>query len=137
MLAEVRFQRRDLVLRLREARAEDGRRAVLNQFKQGMSAPEWEVEDYEWRPTFLPAMRARRLEKERRPMGAYIAGYVNAIAELEQPKRALAAIDDAPRCRAFREAARRLGASHALVRPSPAICDARHPHRALLRRSLL
>lgn len=117
MVAEVRFQRRDLVLKLRDARAEENRRAVLNQFKQGMSAPEWDVEDYEWRPTFLPAMRARPLETEDVERLRSVAGYVNAIAELEQPKRALAALDDACRCEAYHGAARAIlpSARHVLV----------------------
>jgi stress-induced-phosphoprotein 1 len=41
-------ERRGLMLRLRAARREDQKLAMLNQFKQSMSAPDWELEDLEW-----------------------------------------------------------------------------------------
>ena len=41
-------ERRRLVLRLRAARQADQRLAMLNQFKQSMAAPDWELEDLEW-----------------------------------------------------------------------------------------
>lgn len=41
-------ERRSLVLKLREARHADQRLLMLNQFKQSMTAPDWELEDLEW-----------------------------------------------------------------------------------------
>lgn len=41
-------ERRSLVLKLRAARRDDQRLAMLNQFKQSMTAPDWELEDLEW-----------------------------------------------------------------------------------------
>lgn len=47
--------RRSLVLKLRAARREDQKLAMLNQFKQSMTAPDWDLEDLEWwvLPPFL------------------------------------------------------------------------------------
>ena len=42
-------ERRSLTLKLRAARQSDQRLAMLNQFKQSMTAPpDWELEDLEW-----------------------------------------------------------------------------------------
>lgn len=41
-------ERRRLVLRLRAARQADQRQSMLNQFRQSMTAPDWELEDLEW-----------------------------------------------------------------------------------------
>lgn len=41
-------ERRNLVLKLRAARREDQKLCMLNQFKQSMAAPDWELEDLEW-----------------------------------------------------------------------------------------
>ena len=43
-----RGARRDLAHRLKEARRCDARDAILTQWKQTMSGPEWEASDYEW-----------------------------------------------------------------------------------------
>lgn len=40
--------RRDFALKLRDARRHDSRLSMLNQFKQSMAAPDWEIDDYEW-----------------------------------------------------------------------------------------
>lgn len=41
-------ERRSLVLKLRAARKEDQKLAMMNQFKQSMAAPDWELDDLEW-----------------------------------------------------------------------------------------
>ena len=41
-------ERRSLLLKVRAARQEDQRLVMLNQFKQSMTAPDWELEDLEW-----------------------------------------------------------------------------------------
>ena len=41
-------ERHSLVLKLRAARREDQKLVMLNQFKQSMTAPDWELEDLEW-----------------------------------------------------------------------------------------
>lgn len=46
--AQAATERRGLVAKLRAARQADRRLAQLNQFKQAMSAPDWELEDLEW-----------------------------------------------------------------------------------------
>ena len=115
MLREVSFERRDLVLKLRDARRNEHRQAILNQFKQSMSAPEWEIEDYEWRPTFLPAMRSRPVDAVKfnaNSTAGYMTGYINAIAELEHPKKALEILDDAQRCAAYRHALSEMLGAH-------------------------
>lgn len=46
--AQAGTERRDIVLKLRQARREDQKLAMLNQFKQSMVGPDWELEDLEW-----------------------------------------------------------------------------------------
>jgi tetratricopeptide (TPR) repeat protein len=47
-LAAAATERRRLVLQLRAARQADQRLVMMNQFKQSMTAPDWELEDLEW-----------------------------------------------------------------------------------------
>ena len=47
--AQVAMARRDLALRLRDARRADRRLETVAQFKQAMTAPDWEIDDYDWR----------------------------------------------------------------------------------------
>ena len=64
-VTQVEATRRDLAHRLRDARRADARGAILTQWKQTMSGPEWDVEDYEWRRggavrfLFMTRVRAR------------------------------------------------------------------------------
>ena len=53
--------RRDLALKLREARRQDSRLSMLNQYKQSMSAPDWEIDDYEWCAIGLQFLQAAAL----------------------------------------------------------------------------
>jgi hypothetical protein len=49
-------------------------------------------DDYEWRPTFLPHMKLKRLEPRaffERPSNRLFAAFAARIAVLDQPKRAL------------------------------------------------
>lgn len=46
--AQADTERRGVVARLRAARRADQRLAMLNQFKQSMVGPDWELEDLEW-----------------------------------------------------------------------------------------
>ena len=46
--AQADTERRGVVARLRAARRQDTQLAMLNQFKQSMTGPDWEVEDLEW-----------------------------------------------------------------------------------------
>lgn len=48
MNAAAAVERHNLVLKLRHARHKDQRLQMLNQFKQSMTAPDWELEDLEW-----------------------------------------------------------------------------------------
>ena len=101
-IAQVEATRRDLALRLREARRADDRAAVLAQWKQTMSGPEWDAEDYEWRPTFLPLMRTRKADRRRfesDPRRAGLLRFAASVAELDTPKRSLASLDDCDRLR--------------------------------------
>lgn len=65
VVAQVESQRRDLAQRLRCARRADARENILSAWRQQNSGYEWDVEDYEWRPTYLPLMRARVADKNR------------------------------------------------------------------------
>ena len=40
--------RRDLAQRLRDARRADRRLETVAQYKQAMTAPDWEMDDYDW-----------------------------------------------------------------------------------------
>lgn len=46
--AHVATVSRDLAKRLQAARASDRAAAALNQVKQSMAAPDWEIDDFEW-----------------------------------------------------------------------------------------
>ena len=185
--------RRDLALRLRDARRADRRLETVAQFKQAMAAPDWEMDDYDWcvqtpacpgsdhlasdgvfhmcqamkaigevccpdstsskeesigsvtcwclvadssvlplleplcqkeylffanlryvqslsrRPTFLPSMklkppRAGWMEKDHRR--GMLAAYLNALADLAGPKRALPMLRDVARIDAYSAAIR-------------------------------
>ena len=63
--AETKAARRDLAYKLRQARTNDRRQEMENQWKQTMSGPDWDLEDYEWRPTFIPQMCMRKLGADR------------------------------------------------------------------------
>ena len=56
---EMRSQRRQIALQLRDARRSDRIAFLQRQFSSGISTFDWEPEDYEWRPTFLPTMKRR------------------------------------------------------------------------------
>ncbi|KAI8466876.1 MAG: hypothetical protein J3K34DRAFT_460671 [Monoraphidium minutum] len=108
----------------RRAREAGARRALVAQLEQGMAGAEWEVEDWEWRPTWLPAMA--RLEgaagregtgldggatlaaplvdgpgrgcsaaaEELRDNTCLLAGLSHALADLDAPSRAVALARD-------------------------------------------
>eukprot|EP00854_Cymbomonas_tetramitiformis_P027859 gene27859-34418_t len=108
---QTKMQRRGIVLKLREARRSDNREIMLTQWRQSMTGPDWEAEDYEWRPTFLPGMRLRPIDKEvfeSDPKRKMIVGYAAALAELDEPKRALGTLVDTARVNAFTEAVTRV-----------------------------
>ena len=107
LVAEALAARRDLAYRLREARAQDRRTEMENQWKQTMSGPDWDAEDYEWRPTFLPQMCTRKLDPSRfelDPGRQNIIKYAVSLSELAAPKRALKILDDNVRIAAYTDA---------------------------------
>ena len=57
------------------------------------------------RPTFMPAMKLKQLDRSATLSGsasrATVANFVNALADLDGPKRALAILDDTARLEAF------------------------------------
>ena len=86
---EERSLRRDLALRLRKARREDRNQETINQWKQTLGGPDWDVEDYAWRPTFLPIARSKKIDYERfmdDPRKRGIVNYAVGLAELSSPK---------------------------------------------------
>ena len=105
---ELAATRRELVLKLRDARREDRIAFMEWQFSQGLSSPEHEPEDYEWRPTFMPSMKLRppppgalgRMERKMKGLRNYVA----VLGELDQPKAALRLAQDATRLGAFERA---------------------------------
>ena len=111
IIAQVESQRRDLAKRLRDARAVDAKEAIMSAWRQQNGGYEWEPEDYEWRPTYLPLMRSRRADKrrfikdDRRNVALNFAA---ATAELDAPKRTLLALGDRSRLDAYADAAVRV-----------------------------
>ena len=85
--------RRDLVLRLREARRKEVHLQMMNQYKQAMQSPDFEMEDFDWRPTFFPRARLKvqrdAASVKARPYARAIMNYCKALADLESPRRDL------------------------------------------------
>jgi hypothetical protein len=105
--AQTAAECRSLVLNLRAARAADRRLAMLNQFKQSMVGPEWELDDLDWRPTFLPAMKLRRTDVAavaRDPRKRLLLSFLHSLADLAHPKQALPILTDSPRLEAYERA---------------------------------
>ena len=102
---EVDAARRNLVLKLRDARREDRVAYMRWQFSQGLASPEHEPEDYEWRPTFLPSMKLRPpSERALRRNERHLRGmrnFVSMLGELDQPKSALRLCQDPVRLSVF------------------------------------
>jgi hypothetical protein len=130
-------------VKLRGARRADARLAALNQVKQSMAAPDWELDDAEWcavkfacrpthwplhrpghqhpevyssrgcrtdplhlgrRPTFRPSMKLHHQPPKTPEVAARratLATYVNALADLAAPKKAMAILSDTARLEAF------------------------------------
>ncbi|KAL4447971.1 hypothetical protein ABPG75_005190 [Micractinium tetrahymenae] len=102
--AQAACERRGIAAKLRAARRADQQLAQLNQFKQSMVGPDWELEDLEWRPTYLPAMRLKPLRPETAladPKRHLLTGYVSALADLSHPKQSLRTLEDLPRLQAY------------------------------------
>jgi len=85
--------RRDLVLKLREARRKEVHLQMMNQYKQAMQSPNFEIEDFDWRPTFFPRGRFRAQKNvesiKAKPYAKAVMNYCNALADLESPRRDL------------------------------------------------
>lgn len=100
-------ERRGLLLRLRDARKQDQALAMLNQFKQSMAAPDWELVDLEWRPTWTPSMRLAPISSQntkRSQQSLAILNFLTALSDLASPKAALRILADHTRFTAYREA---------------------------------
>lgn len=130
---------------LRALRERELHDALLSQWRQSMTAPDWRVkthavrlcelcaaetlhlptsrhayrdlDDYDWRPTFLPSMRSCALDATQffiKPCNRLFAAYAARVAVLEQPKRALRVLGrDDGRMPAFRDAVMRAAAGAA------------------------
>ena len=120
MNAAAAVERHNLVAKLRNARHEDQKLSMLNQFKQSMTAPDWELEDLEWRPTWthdlrtLPIVAREWIATE--PKRAGLLSYVSAVGDIGAPKQALKILEDERRLEWFLEACKgALDAKSALV----------------------
>jgi predicted RNA methylase len=106
--SSVASKRRDLAVRLRTARRNDERHAIETQWRQTMQGPaDYDATAYEWRPTFLPLMRTRvarreAFEKDHRRLG--MLRHAALVAELDAPRNAMRALEDAERTRAYADA---------------------------------
>jgi len=107
MSAETKAARRDFALKLRDARADDRKTEMENQWKQTLGGPEWDLDDYEWRPTFIPQMCMRKLDAARFEMDPgrlNMISYAQSLADLGAPKKALKVLEDDVRVAAYRDA---------------------------------
>jgi hypothetical protein len=114
--AQAAIARRHAAWAARTAREAAGRATLLGQLEQGMAAHAWEVEDWEWRPTWLPPSLAAaaasapggstapadmqpsplrpRAFKSDAANRHLLAGLSRALADLEAPSRAAALARD-------------------------------------------
>ncbi|KAK9846546.1 hypothetical protein WJX81_006344 [Elliptochloris bilobata] len=95
--------RRDL------ARRREVREGMERQFRESMAAPDWELEDYDWRPTFFPGSKLERMDRRALmadPHASALAAHLAALADLAAPKAALAALRDEVRSSALEAACR-------------------------------
>jgi protein arginine N-methyltransferase 7 len=98
--------RRDLVLKLREARRKEVHLQMMNQYKQAMQSPDFEIEDYDWRPTFFPRARFKPKHKQGHAdslketpssgsgYSKLVINYCTALADLESPRRDVKALSN-------------------------------------------
>lgn len=100
-------ERHNLVSKLRNARHDDQRLAMLNQFKQSMTAPEWDLDDLEWRPTWLPSLRSLPVDAlewvSADPKRGALLSYISAISDLSAPKKSIKILEDDVRTSWFAE----------------------------------
>ena len=110
MNAAAAVERHNLVAKLRSARHEDQKLSMLNQFKQSMTAPDWELEDLDWRPTWIQSLRTLPVEPREwiaaEPKRAGLLSYVSAVGDVGAPKQALKILEDSARLEWFYEACR-------------------------------
>lgn len=109
---ELTSARKDLVLALREARRQELQLLMRNQYKQSMTSPDWDIEDYDWRPTFLPRLRQTavntKFTDKHKPHLKALASYVRALGELETPKPCLSSYVDVARIQGYTAALTKL-----------------------------
>lgn len=106
--AAAAVERHNLVLKLRNARHEDQKLAMLNQFKQSMTAPDWDLDDLEWRPTWLPSLRSLPVVAadwiRSEPKRAALLSYISALSDLSAPKKSIKILEDDNRLSWYLEA---------------------------------
>eukprot|EP00884_Botryococcus_braunii_P000959 jgi/Botrbrau1/10864/Bobra.0025s0041.1 len=119
---QMAIERKGLIYKLRQARRDEARAAMEFQFRQAAVAPDWELDDYDWRPTFFPQYKLEPLTKGlvfEDPKAHSLANYVNALADLAGPKNALPLLRDEAALSAFdssiRDAVNAHPGSHVLV----------------------
>jgi len=121
------LQRRHAAWAQRIEREAAGRLALQQQVQQGMAAYDWNVEDWEWRPTWLPPSLTKAAAggvaaDSRQPLGAaaatkstatnstphhrLLAGMSHALSDLEAPARAAALARDAALMECYSDALR-------------------------------
>jgi predicted RNA methylase len=99
--AAAAIERHNLVAKLRNARHEDQKLSMLNQFKQSMTAPDWDLEDLEWRPTWIQSLRTLPVVAKdwiaADPKRAGLLSYISAVGDVGAPKQALKILEDGAR----------------------------------------
>jgi hypothetical protein len=105
MAVQAALHRRHAAWARRVAREATERRELRGQLERGMAAHEWDLEDWEWRPTWRPARGSAAAQPQIRATAAkattkltaakdalganrlLLAGLTRALADLESPQR--------------------------------------------------
>lgn len=84
--------RKEIAATLRKRRHEQRREQIVNSWRQSLASPDWDPEDYDWRPTYLPALKNDRLSRQQvikdKQVESFIA-FGQALFDISLPRHAL------------------------------------------------
>eukprot|EP00898_Chlorokybus_atmophyticus_P002559 jgi/Chlat1/3303/Chrsp22S03463 len=107
--AEIDEKRRALVHRMKQARASDAHAELKRRYYESIVPPEAPLADYAYRPVWNPAWKHKKRGEEDTkltgsPLARALVAVVNAMAELDGPREALAVALDETTLHAYYEA---------------------------------
>eukprot|EP00210_Caulerpa_lentillifera_P001723 g1655.t1 len=92
--------RRDAIFRLKRSRQAEAKEALIAQYKESMTCPNWELEEYEWRPTFLSSMKLERTCSavfEEDSCSKILMPFLKSLSDLATPKDCIEILMDGDR----------------------------------------